>query len=363
MKNLSKYYSSLLLLVILSVGNDAHSQVQRMYVGTYTSGSESKGVYVYDFDESTGKADFVQNIAMSNPSFLARKGDMLYAVNEDAEGMVSAYNLKTNEYVSHVSSGGVHPCHIAISPRDPIVVVSNYSSGSLSLLSLTDNGSINQMDDFIKFNGSSINPARQKESHIHSAFFSKDGSKVFVSDLGADLIYVFEIKEDNGKYKFQKVQDIKTKLGGGPRHLVFSKDEKSLYSILEMTGEVEVFQVKNEQWSSKQVLPMYPADFKGEHGGADIKLSADGKVLYATNRGTANVLFAYKVKSNGFLKLRNWTSVFGDSPRNLNLSPKGKFVLVSNQNTNNVSIFPFSLKNVRENKQELNIPKPVCVIF
>ena len=363
MKRVCGFFILLVSLTVVICMNTLQAQIHKMYVGTYTSESESKGVYVYDFDEKSGDAKLVKTIEMSNPSFLARKGNVLYAVNEDTDGMLTAYDLSQDKVISQVTTKGMHPCHISLSPKFPIAVVSNYSSGSLCIYSLNADGGINAMDDFLEFKGSSIDKSRQNESHIHSAFFSKDGARVYVSDLGADLIYVFEIDTKDGKFKFRKVQDIKTKLGGGPRHLVFSKDEKTLYSIMEMTGEVQVFQRENDSWVSKQLVPMYPEGFSGEHGGADIKLSKNGKELFATNRGTAHFVFKYTVGKNGLLKVSSHSSVMGDSPRNLNISPKGKYILISNQITQNISVFGAKLDSNLNLLQKLNIPKPVCVIF
>jgi 6-phosphogluconolactonase len=363
MKRIYRMFIFLCMSVVVLNMNTINAQSHKMYVGTYTSGSESNGVYVYDFDEKSGNATFVKTIPMSNPSFLVRNDDILYAVNEDTKGMLTAYDLKNDIVINQVSTGGMHPCHVSLSPNQPLAVVSNYSSGSLGLLSLNSNGSIKQMEDLIEFKGSSINKDRQKQSHVHSAFFKKDGSQVFVSDLGADLIYVFRIESVDGKYGFKKIREIKTKLGGGPRHLTFSKDEKTIYSVLELTGEIEVFQWTGTDWISKQIVPMFPTDFKGEHGGGDIKIDKKSKYVYATNRGTANFIYQYKINKNSLLSLEGFSSVYGDSPRNLHLSPKEKRVIVSNQNSNKIVILDKKINSSNENYKKVEIPKPVCVVF
>src|SRR5690606_2476735 len=118
----------------------------------------------------------------------------------------------------------------------------------------------------------------------------------------------------------------------------FSKDEKTIYSILELTGEVEVFQWSGSKWYSKQIVPMFPTDFKGEHGGADIKIDSKGKYVYATNRGTANVVVAYKVNKEGTLETIILSAVYGVSPRTISFSPNEKKVIISYQNSNNIVI-------------------------
>lgn len=339
--------------------NLSFAQEYPVYIGTYTSGSTSEGVYIYNFNEKSGEATFLKSIKMSNPSFLTKRGDVLYAVNEDADGKVMAYNLKTDKTISVLPTEGAHPCHIALSPNAPLLVVSNYSGGSLTMYSLGDNGEISKKEDFIKFSGSSVNKDRQNASHIHSAFFSKDGKRLYVSDLGTDIIYVYEINKSNGGYKFQEVDKVFVKKGGGPRHVALTDNGKYMYVILELTGEVATYQMTNGVWINTQVLPIYESSFKGEHGAADIKISPDGKYVYATNRGTANVYAKYKIDRQGQLKLQAINSVKGNSPRNINLSKNGQWIFISNQLTNSITLLS---ENDKKSKS-LTIPKPVCVIF
>src|SRR5690348_5732785 len=56
-----------------------------VYVGTYTDGTSSKGIYAYRFDSATGKVEDLGLAAASQqPSFLTvdAAGKYLYAVNE-----------------------------------------------------------------------------------------------------------------------------------------------------------------------------------------------------------------------------------------------------------------------------------------
>src|SRR5690606_33085248 len=135
----------LCVLTVLIDMNTLNAQTYKMYVGTYTSGSESKGVYVYDFEEKSGNAKFVKTIAMSNPSFLARNGDILYAVNEDTNGMLIGYDLKNDTSWCQASAAGMHPSRVSLRLEKQLAIVSNYSCGAVAVLSLNANGSIKQL--------------------------------------------------------------------------------------------------------------------------------------------------------------------------------------------------------------------------
>lgn len=363
LKSIALYMTSLLVVGLFST---ALAQKSTLYLGTYTGTGGSNGGQCYDFDDATGHASFVKTLEMSNPSFLAKKGDVLYAVNEDNEGMVSAVDLKTGKILNALSTNGAHPCHVAVSSSLPVIAVSNYSGGSLVLFSVTEDGRLNKQEDFIPFKGSSINKERQSASHIHSAFFSTDGKKLFVSDLGADLIYVYEVSKAGDGFALRPVDKIQVKKGGGPRHLVVA-DAKTIYSVLELTGELEVLQQDNKgDWKSKQVLPIYEKGFVGEHGASDVKMSADGKYVYAANRGDANVIVCYEVLKNKALRLRTVTPTGGVSPRNLNISNNGAWVFVSNQVSNTVTIFQRDSRKGTLNAVDtatIAVSKPVCVIY
>src|SRR5436309_13485661 len=72
------------------------------YIGTYTNGPKSKGIYAYRFDTGTGKATEVGLVAETqNPSFVAIHPNrrFLYSVSEMASfegqkgGAVSAFAI------------------------------------------------------------------------------------------------------------------------------------------------------------------------------------------------------------------------------------------------------------------------------
>src|SRR6267378_4118725 len=68
-----------------------------VYVGTYTTKTQSKGIYAFQFDAATGKMTAPELAAESpDPSFVAvhPDGKHLYAVNEAGkDSMVSAFAL------------------------------------------------------------------------------------------------------------------------------------------------------------------------------------------------------------------------------------------------------------------------------
>ena len=89
-----------------------------LYVGTYTAGTRSEGIYLVRLDRRSGELLQVGAVkAGANPSFLSihPKGRVLYAVNElDQAGAVSAFAIeRANGALTRLNeqpSGGGAPC-------------------------------------------------------------------------------------------------------------------------------------------------------------------------------------------------------------------------------------------------------------
>ncbi len=159
--------------------------------------------------------------------------------------------------------------------------------------------------------------------------------------LGIDKVSHLPVSSRFGYYSFNACcawQSFVTTLPGtGPRHIVFHPQLPYAYLIEEMGGAVSVYSYKNGRLSPLQHISSHPADFKGKKGSADIHLSPDGRFLYASNRGDANSIAIYAVNvNNGKLLLKGFESTQGVAPRNFVIDPTGNYLLVANQDSNNI---------------------------
>src|ERR1700676_1569479 len=109
MKMTRRFFASLLIIVaplLLSVartsGDNSRSSQYFAFIGTYTSKTDSKGIYSFHFDSNTGRVSSLALAATTqDPSFLtvANNKKYLYAVNELSEfagkesGAVTSYSL------------------------------------------------------------------------------------------------------------------------------------------------------------------------------------------------------------------------------------------------------------------------------
>ncbi len=360
---------SALSFTAMTQSNDLHYLI----TGTYTGG-KSEGIYVFEFNSRDGSCKPVSHVKVSNPSFVAVSPDekCVFAVNENSDhgmgGEVSSFTFdkKTGALtpVNKQPSGGDSPCYIQVDKTGKWVAVGNYSSGTFSVLPVNASGGLGKAAATIQHKGTGVNKQRQEKSHVHSTVFSRDGKWLFVSDLGIDKIMIYAFDPATGKLKPALQPFAKIKDGGGPRHFTFHPNNKYAYLIEEMGGAVDVFEYGNGKLKAIQQIASVQANDTGFIGSADIHISADGKFLYASNRGGFNTIAIYRIDpQNGMLTLICHQSSLGEIPRNFTIDPSGNYLLAANQESNNVVIFKRDTKTglLTDTGRRIEVGKPVCL--
>ena len=364
---------TILLSALSFTGMTQSNPLQYLITGTYTGG-KSEGIYVFEFNSNNGSYGEVSHIKSSNPSFLAVSPDekFVYAVNEngnnDNGGEVSAFSFdkKTGRLtaINKQLSGGDAPCYIQTDKTGRWVVAGNYSSGTLSVLPVSASGELGKASTTIQHKGSGVNKERQEKPHVHCTIFSQDDKWLFVPDLGIDKVMIYAFDSKTGKLKPAPQPYVKIKDGGGPRHLTFHPNNQYAYLMEEMGGAVDVFQYSNGKLKPIQHIASVQTNDTGFIGSADIHVSADGKFLYASNRGGFNTIAIYKIdQQNGTLTFIGHQSSLGEIPRNFTIDPSGNYLLAANQESDNIVIFKRNAATglLTDTGTRIEVGKPVCL--
>ena len=224
-----KYY--LFICLVLCALNSFAQKESYMLVGTYTNGS-SKGIYVFKFNSANGESKQVGFVKSSNPSFITVSPNekYVYAVNEDADSAGSGGGVSSFSFdkitglltpINQKPSNGNHPCYVAIDKSGRWVIAGNYSSGTVAVLPVLKDGSLNNPVTTVQHYRKSINTERQNSPHVHATVLSPDNKFLFVPDLGLDKIMIYRFNKRRGKLKPATQPFIVTAPGTGPRHFVF----------------------------------------------------------------------------------------------------------------------------------------------
>ena len=355
------------------LANSQNKNIQKLYVGTFTS-EGAEGIYLCDFNSESGEISLDKIFkGIDNPSFLkvSNNKKYLYSVSrttrviEKSGGFVVAYKIGKNgtlHFLNKQISNGAGPCHIDVSPDGKFVAIATYGGGTTSLYQVRNDGGLMPATSVIN-NNLAENIDEKTISHAHSIKFSPYDGRIYSADLGTDQLNIFSFENGDliqGKQKFVKL----TK-GAGPRHFEIHTNGKIIYVINELNSTISVLKSEDGIWVEFQTISTLPPNFEGKSYCADIHISDDGKYLYGSNRGHNSIaVFTVDTELNK-LTFKTTVGVEGDWPRNFTLSPDGKFMLVANQRSGNITVFEINKKTgIPEfTGIQIKLPAPVCLEF
>lgn len=352
-----------------------------VYIGTYTTDSYSEGIYVYQFDLSTGSLTRIESMSgIDNPSFLriTTDGQFLYSVSEVAEvngvqgGAVSGYaiNKQTGAltYLNSQATHGAYPCHVSIDQTEQYVLVSNYMGGNIAMLPIQKDGSLGSVTDVVQHEGcSNVNTERQEGPHTHSVTVAPDNKFALAADLGKDMLISYKIDLEKGKLLPYKNGQIEVGPGQGPRHMDFHPNGRFVFLLNELGNTINSYQYDTEKGTLILIdtISSLPNYFTGENISADIHVHPNGKFLYASNRGHDSIIICGVNKQKGTLEVLGFQSTMGSHPRNFSIDPTGNYLLVANKDSNNIVTF-----NINQDTglltvmyEIIEVPQPVCIHF
>lgn len=333
---------------------------QTVYFGTYTR-RESKGLYKADFDSNNG---ILSNLALvaeeASPTYLAfDAADHLYTVGaENGQGGIAAFD-KDFKLLNHVVEEGAPLCYVAVDEKRDLVYGANYHKGQVLVYKRLSDGSL-ELADSDTHEGSGPHE-NQASAHVHFTDLTPDQYLV-TCDLGTDQVVTYDLSEDG---KLKKLDTYTCSPGAGARHLVFHNYYKMAYLICELNSTIEVLIYDGVgQFEHLQTISTLPEDFTGANGTAAIRLSADGKFLYGSNRGHDSI-DVYKILKDGSLELVEITPTNGKNPRDFNITPDQNYIIAVHQDSDNATVFKRDIESgkLTEVSHDFYVPESVCVTF
>ena len=350
-----------------------------LLVGTQTAGT-SKGVYAYSFDSVSGELKKVGlATAATFPTFLCMTPDRktVIVANETEDfggqksGAVSSYSLDaatgTMTLLSQVPSKGGAPCNVTTDQTGKSVFAANYSGGSAISFKLSADRHLSDPVSFEQYTGHGPNAERQEAPHAHRVTVSPDNKYLLVNDLGLDLIHVYALDAATGKLTPADTPAWKAPAGVGPRTLHFHPNGKFAYCVCEMGCEIIVLKWDADAGTltTGQILTLPTQPQPGEVTGCDIVLDKTARFCYYINRGDDFVATIAISADGSRLTFQRRSSCGGKIPRHLTLDPTERFLLVANQASDNIAVFPRDVTSgqLSEIGKSYPLSKPQCLVF
>lgn len=347
-------------------------------IGTYTRqeghvNGQAKGIHVGLLYPNSGMIEIKGTYdAGINPSYLTISNNekFVYAVNEtggseeEKWGRITALQINQDLSLTQINSRsakGIAPCHISMDNNGSSVLIANYVSGDVASFTTGLKGQLSGVQNIKSFKGKGEHP-RQEAPHAHYIQQLENGL-VITTDLGTDSLRLFEF---NGIQLTNPTGGIILDKGSGPRHIAVHPNNMYLYVLNELNATIDFLEIKNKKLIRKSIVSTLPADnTKGDGHCAAIKLTQNGKFLYATNRGKHNNIAIYQLNELGQPILVGHQTTLGNTPREISISPDDNYLIAANQDSDNIALFKINQQTglLEGGTSYKNIATPVCVDF
>ena len=350
-----------------------------LYVGTYTDDVRTDGIHLVRMDRRSGKLERVSSVgAGANPSFLAIAPNrrFLYAVNEvdkyagKASGAVTAFAIAGEGRLTKLGeqpSEGAAPCYVSTDSSGRVVLVANYTGGSIAVLPIQSNGTVGPATSVVKHKGSGPVADRQGEPHAHCIVADPSNRFVLAADLGADRVFVYRLDLERKTLQHVEGGDALMRAGAGPRHIAFHPTLPLVFVACELDSTVVTLRFDSTRGALSPVATQstLPAGWQGTNYPADIHVAPSGSTLYVSNRGHNSIAVFSVAGSTGALSAIQVIPTGGDWPRNFSLDPSGRWLLVANQKSNSIIVFRRDEESGRltPTQQSIALASPVCLRF
>jgi 6-phosphogluconolactonase len=362
-----------------------HAHAIQLFIGT----AQSDGIYTSHLNPSTGElTPFKCAAKIKRPSFITIDAHRkkLYSTNLQTfnqSGEIIAFQIKKDSTLTELNrmpSQGINPCHLQLAPNQNVLFTANYGapnrplntgqkSTSITSYRIQPNGHLTAPISSHAHTGSGTHPTRQKEPHAHSVFPHPTDPYVYVADLGADAIFSYHYHPKTAT--LTPLEKIVVPGGNrGPRHMKWAPNGKTLYLLNELSLTLSVFTYTGEgqlnQIDQIDVLP--PNTDRHQLTAAEIRLHPTKPLIYVSIRDKADTgrdsitLFHTSTTQTTRIKTIPAHVAF---PRNFNIDPTGKWLLIAGQRSNNIAIFSLNPDGIPDALcHHYPFPgEPICIEF
>ena len=197
--------------------------------------------------------------------------------------------------------------------------------------------------------------------NAHAIHADRTNRYVYVPHLGTDQLFHFLLDEKTGKLSANTPPVLQLKSGTGPRHLQFSRDNRFVYLLGEMSGTVTTLALDERTGWLSEVgsISILPGDTKlvpgtprlpaGTPGAverdrshdiwaSDLHLTPDDRFLYAAERTGSTISTLRVDRETGKLTYVGSTPT-EKQPRGFQIGPLGRYMVVAGEKSDTISSY------------------------
>ncbi|MFT5087084.1 MAG: 6-phosphogluconolactonase [Candidatus Latescibacterota bacterium] len=342
----------------------AATKTVHAYIGTAGRRGRDGGIYALALDVTTGAVTNNGPAAQApTTSYLAAHPTkaLLYAVDGDRQSRICAYAIdrqnRTLQLINSQPTHGGSACHVSLDQTGQWAFVANYSSGNVAVFPLAADGRLGEPSSLVQHVGT--------RPRAHMIIASPDNRFTLAADLGLDKIVVYSFDAEKGQLTPHSTPWIQTAAGAGPRHLAFHPGGQHIFAINEHNSTLSAYTYDRGELSEVQTLSTLPNSYTGRNYCAAVRLSADGRFVYGSNRGHDSIAaFSFDADKNQ-LQPSGHIASGGTNPRDIRIDPSGSFLLAANMRSGHISSFHIEQETgqLKPSGYAIEMPQPMSIAF
>lgn len=314
--------------------------IEKFLIGTYTI-NNSDGVYQIELDNDKKQLQNAHLVAkIESPTYLAESEQhMLYAVdrnmdNPDLRGGVAVFDMNQlpAKLLQENIETGTSDAYVSIDKERQLVYTANYHMGYVSVYKIQPDGTL------------------------------KIADRLIVCDLGTDKVNIYDVADDG---KLTEVSEFNNIPGFGPRNIEFNPETNKGYLVGELSSMVAVldYDPQTAKLTLSQSQSTIPSDWTEHNGAAAIKISADHRFVYISNRGNDSIV-VFKILVDGNLQKVQLISTEGEFPRDFNFNADQSMIIAVNQNSDNATLYERDAETGKLTliQKDFAVPEGTCVM-
>ncbi|MFV0414676.1 MAG: lactonase family protein, partial [Oscillospiraceae bacterium] len=195
--------------------------------------------------------------------------------------------------------------------------------------------------------GSGPVAGRQQSAHSHSATLAPNKAVLCVCDLGTDELACYTIKRESGRLVEKPGWGLALPPGSGPRHMVFAPNGENAYLLSELSRQVFHLRYSGQTgFSLAQAvsLPETNPHPSREVGAAALRITQDGRFLYASNRGDDSIVCIKLLPGGGLGKAVRYEAG-GQHPRDFVLCNEDGYLVCACRFSGSLTLFSRNTQN------------------
>ncbi|MDR0449809.1 MAG: lactonase family protein [Treponema sp.] len=203
-----------------------------------------------------------------------------------------------------------------------------YNAGQIAVHRLEDDDSLREVQRITT------------ERKAHSVRLDRDNRFAYALHTGPNKIYLYQFDSAAGLLRPRDPPWISPGGNPEPRHSCFHPSLDCLYVLHEAGNTLSVYDFDRRSGgiTCKQTVSTLPDGGHKGSTGAELRVSGDGRFLYASNRGHDSIVCFRIDQQSGCAERVAFTPVTA-TPRSFDLSPDGAFLYVAGQSSGELAAY------------------------